>query len=108
MVQWLSVHAPNAGGLGSVPGQGTRSHTLQQGVLMLHLKMKGLVCCNQDPAQPKKIFLMDHHCSSWNTSLYMHMEVPLHSFSFPSFNGCIEKKVTFFCDLLLLFSWTLL
>ena len=26
MVQWLRFHAPNAGGLGSIPGQGTRSH----------------------------------------------------------------------------------
>ena len=26
MVQWLRLHAPNAGGPGSVPGQGTRSH----------------------------------------------------------------------------------
>ena len=25
MVQWLRFHAPNAGGLGSIPGQGTRS-----------------------------------------------------------------------------------
>ena len=29
MVQWLRLHAPNAGGLGSIPGQGTRSHMLQ-------------------------------------------------------------------------------
>ena len=29
VVQWLRFHAPNAGGLGSIPGQGTRSHTLQ-------------------------------------------------------------------------------
>ena len=26
MVQWVSLHAPNAGGLGSIPGQGTGSH----------------------------------------------------------------------------------
>ena len=26
MVQWLRLHAPNAGGLGSIPGPGTRSH----------------------------------------------------------------------------------
>ena len=25
-VQWLGLHAPNAGGLGSIPGRGTRSH----------------------------------------------------------------------------------
>ena len=27
MVQWLRLCTPNAGGLGSIPGQGTRSHT---------------------------------------------------------------------------------
>ena len=26
MVQWLGLHATKAGGLGSIPGQGTRSH----------------------------------------------------------------------------------
>ena len=26
MVQWVRIHTPNAGGLGSSPGQGTRSH----------------------------------------------------------------------------------
>ena len=26
--QWLRLHAPYAGGLGSIPGQGTRSHML--------------------------------------------------------------------------------
>ena len=26
VAQWLRLHAPNAGGLGSIPGQGTRSH----------------------------------------------------------------------------------
>ena len=26
VVQWLRLHAPNAGGLDSIPGQGTRSH----------------------------------------------------------------------------------
>ena len=31
VVQWLRLHAPNAGGLGSIPGQGTRSHMLQLG-----------------------------------------------------------------------------
>ncbi|TEA35790.1 hypothetical protein DBR06_SOUSAS1110153, partial [Sousa chinensis] len=25
VVQWLRLHAPNAGGPGSIPGQGTRS-----------------------------------------------------------------------------------
>ena len=26
MAQWIRLCAPNAGGLGSIPGQGTRSH----------------------------------------------------------------------------------
>ena len=26
LVKWLRLCAPNAGGLGSIPGQGTRSH----------------------------------------------------------------------------------
>ena len=30
VVQWLRLCAPNAGDLGSIPGQGTRSHTLQE------------------------------------------------------------------------------
>ena len=29
VVQWLRLCAPNAGGLGSIPGYGTRSHMLQ-------------------------------------------------------------------------------
>ena len=29
MPQWLRLHAPKAGGLGSIPGQGNRSHILQ-------------------------------------------------------------------------------
>ena len=27
-VQWLGLHAPNAGGPGSIPGQGTRPHNV--------------------------------------------------------------------------------
>ncbi|TEA11773.1 hypothetical protein DBR06_SOUSAS6910273, partial [Sousa chinensis] len=26
VVQWVRLHTPNAGGPGSIPGQGTRSH----------------------------------------------------------------------------------
>ena len=29
VVQWLRLHTPNAGGPGSIPDQGTRSHMLQ-------------------------------------------------------------------------------
>ena len=34
MVQWLRLHAPNAGGLVSIPGQGNRSHMPQLRVRM--------------------------------------------------------------------------
>ena len=33
VVQWLRLRAPNAGGLGSIPGQGTRSHMPQLKIL---------------------------------------------------------------------------
>ena len=33
VVQWLRLHAPNAGSLGSIPGWGTRSHMPQLKIL---------------------------------------------------------------------------
>ncbi|TEA36103.1 hypothetical protein DBR06_SOUSAS11510010, partial [Sousa chinensis] len=39
VVQWLRLHAPNAGGRGSIPGWGTRSHVLQPRVRMPQLKI---------------------------------------------------------------------
>ena len=38
VVQWLRIRAPNAGGPGSIPGQGTRSRMLQLRAHMLQLK----------------------------------------------------------------------
>ena len=38
VAQWLRPQAPNAGGLGSIPGQGTRSHTPL--LKVLHATMK--------------------------------------------------------------------
>ena len=35
VVQWLRLHAPNAGGPGSIPGQGTRSRMPQLRAHML-------------------------------------------------------------------------
>ena len=29
LIQWLELQGPNAAGLGSIPGQGSRSHMLQ-------------------------------------------------------------------------------
>ena len=39
MVQWLRLNAPNAGGLGSVPGQGNRSTKMQLRVHKPQLKI---------------------------------------------------------------------
>ena len=46
MVQWLRLQAPRAGDLGSIPGQGTISQTLQLRVCKPQLK--GLACRNKD------------------------------------------------------------
>ena len=44
VVQWLRLHTPNAGGLGSIPGQGTRSHMLQLSVRILQPKIGDPMC----------------------------------------------------------------
>ena len=46
MVQWLRLHAPKAGGPGSMPGQGTRSH--------MHAATKSLHATTKDPAHRNK------------------------------------------------------
>ena len=38
VVQWLRLHAPNAVGRGSIPGQGTRSHMLPLRARVLQLR----------------------------------------------------------------------
>ena len=38
-VQWLRLHSSNEGDLGSIPGEGTRSHMPQLRVQMLQLKI---------------------------------------------------------------------
>jgi len=52
VVQWLRLHAPNAGDLGSIPGQGTRSHMLQPRVRMLQLKI--MCAANRTWCSPNK------------------------------------------------------
>ena len=41
MVQWIRLRAPNAGGPGSIPGQGTRSH--------MHAATKSLYAATEEP-----------------------------------------------------------
>lgn len=50
VVQWLGLRSPNAGSLGSVPGQGTGAHGPQLSLL----PTKDLAHLNQDPAQPNR------------------------------------------------------
>ena len=45
VVQWLRLHAPNAGGPGSIPGQGTRSH-IHATTKSLHATTKAPACRN--------------------------------------------------------------
>ena len=61
MVQGLRLHAPNAGGPGSIPGWGTRSHMPKLRVCMPPLrvcrrqvKIEDLACCIKDSVQPEK------------------------------------------------------
>ena len=41
VVQWLRLHAAYTGGLGSIPGQGTRSHMLQLRVSAATVRSQG-------------------------------------------------------------------
>ena len=46
VVQWLRLHAPNAGGQGSIPGQGTRAHMPQ--LRVLEPQFKDSMCRHKD------------------------------------------------------------
>ena len=52
MVQWLRCCASSAGGLGLIPGQGTRSHRLQLKISHGAMKIEGPLCLKEEPAQP--------------------------------------------------------
>ena len=53
MVQWLRLLTPNAGGPGSIPGQGTRSHMLQ---LRVHINSHTLkILCAATKTQRSQI-----------------------------------------------------
>ena len=48
VVQQASLRAPNAGGLGSIPGQGTRTH-MHAAAKSSHAATKKSACRNEDP-----------------------------------------------------------
>ena len=56
VVQWLRLHAPNTGGLGSIPSQGTRFHMLQ--LKILHVAKKILHAATKT------------HCSQLNKQIF--------------------------------------
>ena len=45
VAQWIRLCAPNAEGLGAIPGQGTTSH-MHATTKSLHTTTKEPVCCN--------------------------------------------------------------
>ena len=45
VAQWIRLHAPNAAGLGLIPGQGTRSH-VHDATKSSHATTKEPTCCN--------------------------------------------------------------
>ena len=53
VAQWLRLHTPNVGSLGSIPGRGTRSH-MHAATKISHAATKEPACRDYDPAQPNK------------------------------------------------------
>ncbi|TEA16657.1 hypothetical protein DBR06_SOUSAS20610043, partial [Sousa chinensis] len=45
VAQWIRLQAPNAGGPGSIAGQGTRSY-MHAATKSLHATTKEATCCN--------------------------------------------------------------
>ena len=93
---WLILCSPNVGGLGSIPGQGTRSHTTQLRVCMLELKKKkknkktDTTClCSGDHALLKK-----YYCEfQWIPSTFQKKKILLFYIS-GTRNGRDEKPKT--------------
>ncbi|TEA24087.1 hypothetical protein DBR06_SOUSAS2610027, partial [Sousa chinensis] len=48
VVQWLRLHVPDAGGLGWIPGQGTRSH-MHTAAERSHAATKSLHAATKEP-----------------------------------------------------------
>ena len=74
VVQWLRLWAPNAGGPGSIPGQGTRSHMPQWRLEILHAATK--TCRSQikinikkNPSSTQEIFVMALHLSLYSEDM---------------------------------------
>ena len=55
VLQWRQLHAPSSGRLGSIPGQGTRSHVLQPKVLHAAVKIRDPTHCSWGPVSQRKM-----------------------------------------------------
>ena len=107
MVQWLRLHAPNAGGLGSTPGQETRCHRLQLRVYMPRLKIPRTAAnnpCTTTETQHSQTHTCIHtHMHAYihavlgekRSKLYTHLLAPLSNFVLLSWALYIQlDKVT--------------
>ena len=84
VVQWLTFLTPNAGSLGSIPGQGTRSHMLQLRVLMLQLKFHMRQQKLKISRVPTKTWCSQINAKKKKTTLVYHIPLSLHTSQLPT------------------------
>ena len=97
MVQWLRLRVLKAGGLSSIPGQGTRSHMLQLRVrtlLLQTLRATAKTQCSNPPQNKQSSPLLEAPLSSSGPvpllgTDHRHLEVCVYAFSLPSCWGIL-------------------
>ena len=76
VVQWLRLCAPNAGGLGSILGQGTRSHTLQGTSKILRVTTKSMHAASQDPKLQRRPHKLQQRSKILHTAVKTRLQPP--------------------------------
>ena len=71
VVQWLRLHAPNTGGLGSIPVWGTRSHMQQLKMLHIYDTVQPKTKANKKQTRIKQV----PYCSYFNGIFYWSQEI---------------------------------
>ena len=71
MVQWLRLHTPNTGGLGSIPVWGTRSHMQQLKTLHIYDTVQPKTKANKKQTRIKQV----PYCSYFNGISYWSQEI---------------------------------
>ena len=83
MVQWLRLHAPNAGSSGLIPGQETRSHVLQLMSCELQLGSRAAKINKYLKINAKVIknneMVANHGAPLWTVSMVMTMQIGMQS-----------------------------